>query len=164
MENVNREIAPELLGITPDRQAEIDRMMLKLDGTSAKSNLGANAILSVSMATAATAAKSHNVPLYAYLGGVSGFRLPVPMMNIINGGEHANNSVDLQEFMVMPSGAPSFREALRYGAETFHALKKILQAKGYATSVGDEGGFAPNLKNNKGKPANYYRSNSSSRL
>ena len=149
VENVNRKIAPELLGMTPDRQAEIDRMMLKLDGTSAKSNLGANAILSVSMATAATAAKSHNVPLYAYLGGVSGFRLPVPMMNIINGGEHADNSVDLQEFMVIPSGAPSFREALRYGAETFHALKKILQSKGYATSVGDEGGFAPNLKSNE---------------
>ena len=149
VENVNREIAPELLGMTPDRQAEIDRMMLKLDGTSAKSNLGANAILSVSMATAATAAKSHNVPLYAYFGGVSGFRLPVPMMNIINGGEHADNSVDLQEFMVIPSGAPSFREALRYGAETFHALKKILQSKGYATSVGDEGGFAPNLKSNE---------------
>ena len=149
VENVNREIAPELLGMTPDRQAEIDRMMLKLDGTCAKSNLGANAILSVSMATAATAAKSHNVPLYAYLGGVSGFRLPVPMMNIINGGEHADNSVDLQEFMVIPSGAPSFREALRYGAETFHALKKILQSKGYATSVGDEGGFAPNLKSNE---------------
>ena len=149
VENVNREIAPELLGMIPDRQAEIDRMMLKLDGTSAKSNLGANAILSVSMATAATAAKSHNVPLYAYLGEVSGFRLPVPMMNIINGGEHADNSVDLQEFMVIPSGAPSFREALRYGAETFHALKKILQSKGYATSVGDEGGFAPNLKSNE---------------
>ena len=149
VENVNREIAPELLGMIPDRQAEIDRMMLKLDGTSAKSNLGANAILSVSMAMAATAAKSHNVPLYAYLGGVSGFRLPVPMMNIINGGEHADNSVDLQEFMVIPSGAPSFREALRYGAETFHALKKILQSKGYATSVGDEGGFAPNLKSNE---------------
>jgi len=149
VENVNREIAPELVGMTPDRQAEIDRMMLKLDDTSAKSNLGANAILSVSMATAATAAKSHNVPLYAYLGGVSGFRLPVPMMNIINGGEHADNSVDLQEFMVIPSGAPSFREALRYGAETFHALKKILQSKGYATSVGDEGGFAPNLKSNE---------------
>lgn len=149
VENVNREIAPELLGMTPDRQAEIDRMMLKLDGTSAKSNLGANAILSVSMATAVTAAKSHKAPLYAYLGGVSGFRLPVPMMNIINGGEHADNSVDLQEFMVIPSGAPSFREALRYGAETFHALKKILQSKGYATSVGDEGGFAPNLKSNE---------------
>ena len=149
VENVNREIAPELLGMTPDRQAEIDRMMLKLDDPSVKSNLGANTILSVSMATAATAAKSYNVPLYAYLGGVSGFRLPVPMMNIINGGEHADNSVDLQEFMVIPSGAPSFREALRYGAETFHALKKILQSKGYATSVGDEGGFAPNLKSNE---------------
>ena len=149
VENVNREIAPALLGMNPGRQAEIDSMMLKLDGTSAKSNLGANAILSVSMATAATAAKSHKVPLYAYLGGVSGFRLPVPMMNIINGGEHADNSVDLQEFMVIPSGAPSFREALRYGAETFHALKEILQSKGYVTSVGDEGGFAPNLKSNE---------------
>ncbi len=149
VENVNREIAPELLGMKPDRQAEIDRMMLNLDGTSAKNNLGANAILSVSMATAATAAKSYNVPLYAYLGRVSEFRLPVPMINIINGGEHADNSIDLQEFMVIPSGAPSFREALRYGAETFHALKKILQSKGYATSVGDEGGFAPNLKSNE---------------
>jgi len=149
VENVNREIAPELIGMIPDRQAEIDRLMLKIDGTSTKSNLGANAILSVSMATAATAAKSHNVPLYAYLGGVSGFRLPVPMMNIINGGEHADNSVDLQEFMIMPSGAPSYKEALRYGVETFHALKKILQSKGYATSVGDEGGFAPNLKSNE---------------
>ena len=149
VENVNREIAPALLGMNPGRQAEIDTMMLKLDGTSAKSNLGANAILSVSMATAVTAAKSHNVPLYAYFGGVSGFRLPVPMMNIINGGEHADNSVDLQEFMVIPYGAPSFREALRYGTETFHALKKILQSKGYATSVGDEGGFAPNLKSNE---------------
>ena len=149
IENVNRIIAPELLGMKPDRQTEIDRIMLKLDGTSSKSNLGANAILSVSMATAVTAAKSHYVPLYAYLGGTYGFRLPVPMINIINGGEHADNSVDLQEFMVMPSGAPSFREALRYGAETFHELKKILQSKGYATSVGDEGGFAPNLKSNE---------------
>ena len=124
VENVNKEIAPELLGMIPDKQAEIDRMMLKLDGTSEKSKLGANAILSVSMAIAVTAANSHNVPLYSYLGGVSGFRLPVPMINIINGGEHADNNVDLQEFMVMPSGAPSFREALRYGTETFHALKK----------------------------------------
>ena len=149
VENVNNEIAPELLGMNPDRQAEIDRMMLSLDGTSVKSNLGANAILSVSMAIAVTAAKSHNVPLYAYLRGDSAFRMPVPMMNIINGGDHADNSIDLQEFMVMPSGAPSFKEALRYGAETFHALKKILQSKGYATSVGDEGGFAPNLKSNE---------------
>ena len=130
VENVNKKNAPKLLGIAPDKQDEIDSIMLKLDGTSSKSNLGANAILSVSMATAVTAAKLNNVPLYAYLGGVSGLRLPVPMMNIINGGEHADNSVDLQEFMVIPSGAPSFREALRYGAETFHALKKILQSKG----------------------------------
>ena len=149
VENVNKKIAPELLGIAPDKQAEIDSIMLKLDGTSTKSNLGANAILSVSMAAAATAAKLNNIPLYAYLGGVSGFRLPVPMMNIINGGEHADNSVDLQEFMVIPSGAPSFSEALRYGAETFHALKEILQSKGYVTNVGDEGGFAPNLKSNE---------------
>jgi len=111
--------------------------------------LGANAILSVSMAVAVSAANAHNLPLYAYLGGVGGFRLPMPMMNIINGGEHADNSVDLQEFMVMPIGAPTFREALRYGAETFHALKKIFLKKGYATSVGDEGGFAPNLKSNE---------------
>ena len=149
VENVNRKIAPELLGMNPDNQSEIDSMMLKLDGTSTKSNLGANSMLSVSMATSVAAAKSQNVPLYVYLGGVSGYRLPVPMMNIINGGEHADNSVDLQEFMVIPSGAPSFKEALRYGAETFHALKEILQSKGYVTSVGDEGGFAPNLKSNE---------------
>ena len=149
VDNVNQVIAPELLGMTPDRQAEIDRMMLKLDGTATKSNLGANAILSVSIAVSVTAANSHNLPLYAYLGGVGSFRLPAPMMNIINGGEHADNSVDLQEFMVMPIGATTFREALRYGAETFHALKKILLKKGYATSVGDEGGFAPNLKSNE---------------
>jgi len=149
VQNVNQEIAPEILGMTPDRQAEIDRMMIKLDGTPNKSKLGANAILSVSLATAVTAAKSHNLPLYAYLGGVGGFRLPVPMINIINGGEHADNSIDLQEFMIMPIGAPTFREALRYGAETFHALKKILLKKGLSTGVGDEGGFAPNLKNNE---------------
>ena len=149
VQNVNQEIAPEILGMTSDRQAEIDRMMIKLDGTPNKSKLGANAILSVSLATAVTAAKSHNLPLYAYLGGVGGFRLPVPMINIINGGEHADNSIDLQEFMIMPIGAPTFREALRYGAETFHALKKILLKKGLSTGVGDEGGFAPNLKNNE---------------
>jgi len=149
VDNVNSKIAPELLGMTPDKQDEIDRMMLKLDDTSTKSNLGANAILSVSMATSVAAAMSQKVPLYVYLGRVSELRLPVPMMNIINGGEHADNSVDLQEFMIIPSGASSFREALRYGAETFHALKKILQSKGYATSVGDEGGFAPNLESNE---------------
>ncbi len=149
VDNVNSKIAPELLGMTPDKQDEIDRMMLELDDTSTKSNLGANAILSVSMAASVAAAMSQKVPLYVYLGRVSELRLPVPMMNIINGGEHADNSVDLQEFMIIPSGASSFREALRYGAETFHALKKILQSKGYATSVGDEGGFAPNLESNE---------------
>ncbi len=149
VENVNAEIAPELIGANPMEQAAIDHTLLRLDGTETKSKLGANALLGVSMAVATAAAKSLNVPLYQYLGGVGGVRLPVPMMNIINGGEHADNSVDLQEFMVMPTGAPNFREALRYGAETFHALKKILLKKGYATGVGDEGGFAPNLKSNE---------------
>jgi enolase len=122
--------------------------MIALDGTPNKGKLGANAILGVSMAVARAAAMAADLPLYAYLGGPGAVRLPVPMMNILNGGKHADNSVDLQEFMAMPVGAPSFAEALRYGAETFHALKKILQKKGYATSVGDEGGFAPNLKSN----------------
>ena len=146
VENVNKEIAPEILGMTPDRQVDIDRMMIELDGTSNKSNLGSNAILGVSMATAVTAAKSHNLPLYAYLGGVGGFRLPMPMMNIINGGEHAENNIDLQEFMIVPQGAPTFKEALRYGAQTFHALKKLLLKNGLLTGIGDEGGFAPNFK------------------
>ncbi len=149
VDHINSEIGPKLIGKDPTRQAEIDRFMLDLDGTPFKKNLGANAILGISMAVAAVAAKSVNLPLYAYLGGVGSFTLPVPMLNIINGGEHADNSVDLQEFMVMPTGAPNFTEALRYGAETFHALKKILKARGYATSVGDEGGFAPNLKSNE---------------
>lgn len=149
VEHVNTRIAPELIGANPLEQGEIDALMLKLDGTEFKSKLGANAILGVSMAVAKVAAQSVGLPLYQYLGGVGSVRLPVPMMNIINGGEHADNSVDLQEFMVMPSGAPNFREALRYGAETFHALKKILLKKGYATGVGDEGGFAPNLKSNE---------------
>jgi enolase len=122
--------------------------MIDLDGTPNKAKLGANAILGVSMAVARAAATDAGLPLYAYLGGTGAFRLPVPMMNILNGGKHADNSVDFQEFMVMPAGAPNFAEALRYGAETFHALKKILAKKGYATSVGDEGGFAPNLKSN----------------
>jgi enolase len=122
--------------------------MIDLDGTPNKSKLGANAILGVSLAVARAAALAANLPLYAYLGGPGAVRLPVPMMNILNGGKHADNSVDFQEFMVMPVGAPTFAEALRYGAETFHALKKILAKKGYATSVGDEGGFAPNLKSN----------------
>jgi len=148
VENVNGVLAPKLVGMEPHRQAEIDRLMIELDGTPIKSKLGANAILGVSMAVARVAAMSAGLPLYAYLGGAGAVRLPVPMMNILNGGKHADNSVDLQEFMVMPVGAPSFAEALRYGAETFHALKKILAKKGYATSVGDEGGFAPNLKSN----------------
>ena len=149
VKNVNQEIAPEILGMTPDRQAEIDRMMIELDGTPNKSNLGSNAILGVSMATAVTAAKSHNLPLYSYLGGVGGFCLPMPMINIINGGDHADNSLDLQEFMIMPIGAKTFKESLRFGAETFHALKKLLLKKGFPTGVGDEGGFAPNLKSNE---------------
>ncbi|HPD16104.1 MAG TPA: phosphopyruvate hydratase [Planctomycetota bacterium] len=149
VENVNRLIAPKLVGMEPHRQAEIDRLMIGLDGTPTKSQLGANAILGVSMAVARAAAMNAGLPLYAYLGGAGAVRLPVPMMNILNGGKHADNSVDLQEFMVMPVGAPSFAEALRYGAETFHALKRILAKKGYATSVGDEGGFAPNLKSNE---------------
>jgi len=146
--NVNGVIAPAICGMKPACQAEIDRLMADLDGTPNKAKLGANAILGVSMAVARAAATDAGLPLYAYLGGTGAFRLPVPMMNILNGGKHADNSVDLQEFMVMPVGAPSFAEALRYGAETFHALKGILHKKGYATSVGDEGGFAPNLKSN----------------
>ena len=147
--NVNETIAPKLIGMDPSRQAEIDRLMIELDGTANKGKLGANAILGVSMAVARAAAMAADLPLYAYLGGSGAVRLPVPMMNILNGGKHADNSVDFQEFMVMPVGAPTFAEALRYGAETFHALKKILAKKGYATSVGDEGGFAPNLKSNE---------------
>jgi enolase len=146
--NVNEKIAPKLVGMDPARQAEIDRLMIDLDGTPTKSKLGANAILGVSMAAARAAAMAADLPLYAYLGGTGAVRLPVPMMNILNGGKHADNSVDFQEFMVMPVGAPCFAEALRYGAETFHTLRGILHKRGYATSVGDEGGFAPNLKSN----------------
>jgi enolase len=147
--NVNNVISPGLVDVDLFHQAEIDRMMIDLDGTPNKAKLGANAILGVSMAVARAAAMATGLPLYAYLGGPGATRLPVPMMNILNGGKHADNSVDFQEFMVMPIGAPTFTEALRYGAETFHALKKILAKKGYATSVGDEGGFAPNLKSNE---------------
>jgi enolase len=147
--NVNTLIAPMLTGFNPARQAEIDRMMIELDATPNKGKLGANAILGVSMAVAKAAAAASGLPLYAYLGGPGAIRLPVPMMNIINGGKHADNSIDFQEFMVMPIGAPTFAEALRYGAETFHTLKNILQKKGYSTSVGDEGGFAPNLQSNE---------------
>ena len=146
--NVIEKIAPKVIGLDPAHQAEIDGLMISLDGTPNKSALGANAILGVSMAVARAAAQAAKLPLYAYLGGVGATRLPVPMMNILNGGRHASNSVDFQEFMVMPIGAPNFAEALRYGAETFHALAKLLKGNGYATSVGDEGGFAPNLGSN----------------
>ena len=147
--NVNSVIAPAVQGLNPARQAEIDRLLIELDGTPNKSKLGANAILGVSMAVARAAAQAAGLPVYAYLGGPGAVRLPVPMMNILNGGKHADNSVDLQEFMVMPVGAPTFAEALRWGTETFHALKRLLHKRGYATSVGDEGGFAPNLKSNE---------------
>lgn len=148
VENVNTLIAPNLTGVNPARQAEIDRLMINLDATPNKARLGANATLGVSMVVAKAAAAASALPLYAYLGGPGASRLPVPMMNIINGGKHADNSVDFQEFMVMPVGAPTFSEALRYGTETFHALKRLLKQKNYSTAVGDEGGFAPNLQSN----------------
>ena len=147
--NVNEVLGPGLLGMDPARQGQVDRMMIEMDGTPNKGKLGANAILGVSMAVARAAAMDCGLPLYAYLGGCGARRLPVPMMNIINGGKHAENSVDLQEFMIFPVGAPCFAEALRYGAETFHALKGIIKKRGYATGVGDEGGFAPDLKSNE---------------
>jgi len=145
---VNEVIAPKIIGMDPVRQAEIDFLMVELDGTPNKEKLGANSILGVSMAVARAAAVISGLPLYVYLGGPEARRIPVPMMNILNGGKHAENSIDFQEFMIMPIGASTFAEALRYGAETFHALKDILKKNGYATGVGDEGGFAPNLKSN----------------
>ncbi len=144
--NVNSEIAALLAGREASEQAAIDAAMIELDGTENKSRLGANAILGVSQAVARATAQSCGLPLYAYLGGVGAVRLPVPMMNVLNGGKHADSSLDFQEFMIMPKGAPTFAESLRYGAETFQALKKLLHNEGYATSVGDEGGFAPQLK------------------
>ena len=149
IKNVNETIANELEGIDVCEQKLIDEVLLQLDGTDNKSKLGANAILGVSMACAKAAAQACQLPLYRYLGGVFAHTLPVPMMNILNGGQHADNNVDIQEFMVMPAGAGSFKEALRMGAETFHALKKVLHDKGLNTAVGDEGGFAPNLKSNE---------------
>jgi len=140
---------PELVGLESLDQVGIDKTMIELDGTETKSSLGANAILGVSMATAKASAIELNIPLYRYLGGANAKVLPVPMMNILNGGEHADNNVDIQEFMIMPVGAVTFREALRMGAEVFHNLKKVLSAKGLNTAVGDEGGFAPNLKSNE---------------
>lgn len=149
VENVNEIIAPELNGIDVTRQNIVDALLIELDGTENKGKLGANAILGVSMAAAHAAADYLGVPLYNYLGGFNAKQLPVPMMNILNGGEHADNNVDIQEFMIMPVGAESFSEALRTGAEIFHALKKVLNEKGYNTAVGDEGGFAPNLSSNE---------------
>ena len=147
--NVNELIVRALKGMDARDQGEIDRTLIELDGTATKSKLGANAILAASLATARAAANAQNLPLYRYLGGENAKTLPVPMMNIINGGAHADNNVDFQEFMIVPVGAENFREALRTGAEIFHTLKSVLKKKGYATSVGDEGGFAPNLKSNE---------------
>ncbi len=149
VENVNSEIGPEVVGLDAAGQRELDQVMIRLDGTENKGKLGANAILGVSLAACKAAANACELPLYQYLGGVSAHQLPVPMMNILNGGQHADNNVDLQEFMVMPVGAPTFAEALRWGAETFHALKDVLSSKGLNTAVGDEGGFAPDLGSNE---------------
>ena len=148
VENINDKIAEELIDFDAAEQVEIDNFLINLDGTENKSNLGANAILAVSLACAKAAAETLELPLYRYIGGTNARTLPVPMMNIINGGKHADNNIDFQEFMVMPVGASSFAEALQMGVETFHVLKSVLKTKGYNTSVGDEGGFAPNLKSN----------------
>jgi len=147
--NVNATIAEELIGISPYNQAEIDRIMMELDGTTNYSNLGANAVLGVSMAVARAAANSLKIPLYRYLGGSNAMVMPVPMLNIINGGEHADNDVDFQEYMIVPKGFEKFSTALRASSEIYHTLKKILHELGHSTSLGDEGGFAPNLKNNE---------------
>jgi enolase len=147
--NVNNEIADAVIGLEAGDQSGLDKEMIELDGTETKSRLGANAILGVSLAVAKAAAGEAGLPLYRYIGGTNAKELPVPMMNVLNGGAHADNNVDIQEFMIVPAGAPRFSEALRMGAEVFHALKGVLKAKGYNTSVGDEGGFAPNLKSNE---------------
>ena len=149
VKNVNETIAPEVLGMDARQQAEIDRLMIVLDGTEMKTALGANAILGVSMAVCRAAAEACALPLFRYLGGTGAVTLPVPMMNVVNGGAHADNPLDIQEFMLVPAGFPTFREALRAGAEVFHALKGILKGKGLATGVGDEGGFAPNLESTR---------------
>jgi enolase len=149
VKNVNEKISPKVIGMDAMAQEDIDHLMIELDGTPNKGKFGANAILGVSLAAAKAAAASACLPLYRYLGGCNANILPVPMMNILNGGKHADNNVDFQEFMIMPVGAPNFAEALRMGAETFHTLKKVLKEKGYNTSVGDEGGFAPSLKSNE---------------
>ncbi|MEO8135145.1 MAG: phosphopyruvate hydratase [Betaproteobacteria bacterium] len=149
VEHINTELCEAIIGLDASEQAFIDRTMIDLDGTDNKSRLGANAILAVSCAVAKAAAEEASLPLYRYIGGAGGMQLPVPLMNVINGGAHANNSVDMQEFMIVPIGAPTFREAIRYGAQVFHALKKLIDSKGMPTTVGDEGGFAPNLPSNE---------------
>ena len=149
VENVNTEICEAILGLDASEQGFIDKTLIDLDGTENKGRLGANAILAVSCAVAKSAADESSLPLYRYLGGAGQMQLPVPLMNVINGGAHANNAIDLQEFMLVPLGAPTFREALRYGAEVFHTLKKMIDARGMPTTVGDEGGFAPNLPSNE---------------
>ena len=145
VEHINTEISEAVLGLDASEQSFLDKTLIDLDGTDNKSRLGANAMLAVSMAVARAAAEESGLPLYRYFGGMNGCQLPVPMMNVINGGAHANNNLDLQEFMIIPVGAPNFREAVRYGAEVFHALKKIIHDKGMSIAVGDEGGFAPNV-------------------
>ncbi|MES2355294.1 MAG: phosphopyruvate hydratase [Pseudomonadota bacterium] len=149
VENINTEICEAIIGLDATEQSFIDKTLIELDGTENKSRLGANALLAVSLATARAAAEEVGLPLYRYLGGSAGMQMPVPMMNVINGGAHANNSLDIQEFMVIPVGMGSFREALRCGAEIFHTLKKLIDSKGMPTTVGDEGGFAPNLPSNE---------------
>jgi enolase len=149
VEHINTEISESVLGLDASEQAFLDKTLIDLDGTDNKSRLGANATLAVSMAVARAAAEESGLPLYRYFGGMGGMQLPVPMMNVVNGGAHANNNLDLQELMIIPVGAPSFREAVRYGAEVFHALKKIINDKGMSVAVGDEGGFAPNVANHE---------------
>ena len=149
VEHINTEISEAVLGLDASEQAFLDKTLIDLDGTENKGRLGANAMLAVSMAVARAAAEESGLPLYRYLGGMGSVQLPVPMMNVINGGAHANNSLDLQEFMIIPVGAPTFREAVRWGAEVFHALKKIIHDKGMSTAVGDEGGFAPSVENHE---------------
>src|SRR5512136_831715 len=149
VDNVNNQIAEQIIGMEATDQIGIDNKMLQLDGTEFKSNLGANAILGVSLAVAKAAAEDVGLPLYQFIGGTNAKELPVPMMNILNGGAHADNNVDIQEFMIVPCGAPTFAEGLRMGVEVYHALKKVLSEKGLATAVGDEGGFAPNLPSNE---------------
>jgi enolase len=149
VEHINTEISEAVLGLDASEQAFLDKTLVDLDGTDNKGRLGANATLAVSMAVARAAAEESGLPLYRYFGGMGRMSMPVPMMNVINGGAHANNNLDLQEFMILPVGAPSFREAVRYGAEVFHALKKIIDGRGMPTSVGDEGGFAPNVPNHE---------------